>query len=128
MKKRLLVIPSILLVIGCNRIDSNLQADLTKLSENIASLDSIRIKTISTNSGYESIKMWSNNFKDKNFLKTLSNNLAKSGQGVFDLKEKDSLIYLSLGKSDKIVGATGGGLILRRYHNKISIEEFLGGK
>jgi len=48
--------------------------------------------------------------------------------GVFEIADYDSLIYLSLGEPDEIVGANGGYLILRRSDNGIIIEEFRAGK
>jgi hypothetical protein len=48
---------------------------------------------------------------------------------VFEItKWNDSMLAVSLGKSDQILGATGGYLVLKEINNELKIDEFRGGK
>ena len=42
--------------------------------------------------------------------------------------DSDSIVILSLGKSDNIVGATGGYLYLNKENDKYKIDLYKGGK
>ena len=55
---------------------------------------------------------WSDSLNNTQFLRRLSDNLKNGGHGVFNTNDLDSVIIMSLGKSDEIVGATNGYLTL----------------
>jgi len=113
---------------SCVESDSKLNETLSYFSQKLLDSNSDEIKNITTEKGFESLMKWSDSLKNKEFLKTLSGNLKNGGNGVFNKKEMDSLIILSLGKSDPILGATNGYLILKKTEKGLSIEEFRGGK
>jgi hypothetical protein len=71
---------------------------------------------------------WSDSLKNDRFLKILSENLKNGGIGVFKKKEMDSIIILSLGKSDVVLGATNGYIILKKTTEGLKIDDFRGGK
>ncbi len=113
---------------SCNKLTPELSKNLTELSVIIKSKEKSKLLKICTERGYKSILSWSDNLRNDTFINNLSENLSNNGQGVFNVSENDSLIYLSLGKSDPIVGATGGYLYLLKLGNEYKIDEFRGGK
>ena len=113
---------------SCVESDSKLNETLSYFSQKLLDSNLDQIKNITTEKGFESLMKWSDSLKNKEFLKTLSENLKNGGNGVFNKKEMDSLIILSLGKSDPVLGATNGYLILKKTEKGLSIEEFRGGK
>ena len=124
--KNILLSLFILTQFACSESKSSLNNELNRLATEIETSDSLRIKNITTNKGYTSILEWSENLSNRQFISGLVNNLIhyvpKKG---FD---HDSLLILSLGKSDPITGSTGGYLVLRKINNEIKIDEYRGGK
>jgi len=110
-------------LVGCENKNShkiflglNERYNLDTLSSSLASLDSNNIKSITTENVYRTILEWSDSLKSKWFLKKLSNNLRDDGNGIFEItKHNDSIIVLSLGEEDIIVGATNGYIFLLGY-------------
>jgi len=98
-------------LISCSSIEPKLGSQLTKLSSKIKTGNTKNFRDLFTDKGYNSILSWSDSLRNKNFLIGLSDNLSDEGKGVFSVTDNDSLIYLSLGISEVIVGATGGYLI-----------------
>jgi hypothetical protein len=123
-------------IIGCENKTSpevsqglNYKYNLDTLSVSLATIDSNRIKAITTEDGYLSILEWSDTLKSKWFLKRLSNNLKDGGRGIFDItKHNDSIIVLSLGEEDVIIGATNGYLFLFKDAEMWKIDKYRGGK
>lgn len=104
-----------------------LKKPLNELGCEIESKDSIRIKNISTDKGYASLLSWSDSLRSDSFINDLSR-LMKN-YNVFEItKWNDSMLAVSLGKSDQILGATGGYLVLKEINNELKIDEFRGGE
>lgn len=104
-----------------------LKEPLKELAGELESNDSIRIKNITTDNGYSSLISWSDTLNDITFINRLSKDLKY--YNVADVNEwNDSMIALSLGELDEIVGATHGFIVLKRINNEIKIDEFRGGK
>ena len=119
------------ILLGCNRpikIDTDLEQFLPVFAKciNTKNLDSLQ--TVTTQNGYNSLTLWSDSLKSDYFVNSLSNHLQYPSKYVFAVNDYDSLVYLSLGKPDDIVGATGGYLVLRRIGEQIKVERFVGGK
>ncbi len=107
--------------------DLYLKEPLKVLAVELKSNDSMRIKFITTEKGYSSLLGWSDNLTDRAFINRLSKDL--KNYNISDAnKWNDSMIVLSLGKPDEILGATGGYLVLKRINNELRIDEFRGGK
>jgi len=92
----------------------------------IQSRDISRIQDITTERGLESLLEWSDSLKDESFIERLS--LDIKDFNVFSIMDSDSIVILSLGKSDNIVGATGGYLYLNKENDKYKIDLYKGGK
>lgn len=104
-----------------------LKEPINKLGCEIESKDLTRIKTITTDKGYNSILSWSDSLQNISFINTLSKdlkyyNVAKINQW------NDSMFALSLGDLDEVIGATHGYIVLKRINNRLRIDEFRGGK
>jgi len=125
---KLILILILTVPFSCVESDSKLNETLSYFSQKLSESNADELKKISTENGFESLMKWSDSLKNKRFLKTLSKDLKDGGNGVFNRKEMDSLIILSLGKSDVVLGATNGYLILKKTKKGLSIEEFKGGK
>jgi hypothetical protein len=107
--------------------ESELKKSLIVMAGELESNDSLRIKNITTENGYSSLISWSDSLNDNSFINRLSKDLKY--YNVADInKWNDSMIALSLGKLDKIVGATHGYIVLKRINNELRIDEFRGGK
>ena len=132
MKSNIVIILVLILNISCKKensiIDSKLENQLLVFSEMIYPIDTLKLKKISTKKGFESFKFHSNYFESIDFLKTMSKNLKKSKENVFSKYENDSIIILSMGKEDVIVGATKGALKLKMIDDVVKIDGFLAGK
>ena len=104
-----------------------LKEPLKELAFELESNDSSRIKKITTDNGYSSLMIWSDTLNDTLFINRLSKDLKY--YNVADInKWNDSMIAISLGKLDEIVGATHGYIVLKRINNELRIDEFRGGK
>lgn len=125
---RMIVLVFLVGLICCSnaKLNVDLKKSLRDFSIELSSMDSIRIKKITTQKGFESIMKWSDSLRYKDFVNHLAKNCKELN--VFDVTKTDSVIYLSLGKSDEIIGATGGYLNLRIKNSAIRIDEYRGGK
>jgi hypothetical protein len=125
---KIIILLTLVLNVGCSDSNPELDKSLTDFSSVIADVDSDELKKITTEKGFNSIMTWSDSLSNTQFLRRLSDNLKNGGSGVFDKNDLDSVVILSLGKSDVIVGATNGYLILNKTEEGYKIEEFRGGK
>ncbi len=117
---------TIFLLAECKSLDSEIEADLDHFAEIIKSKDVSKIKKITTNKGLTSLMDWSDSLRNERFITKLGENLKNNN--IFNVQKADSVIYLSLGESDQIVGATGGYLRLKRVEGELRIHEYRGGK
>jgi len=113
---------------SCSKSNPDLDKSLTDFSNKLIDIKSDGLRVITTDKGFNSLMEWSDSLDNKKFLNRLSENLKNRGSGVFDKNDLDSVVILSLGKSDVIVGATNGYLILNKTEEGYKIEEFRGGK
>ena len=122
--------------ISCeNRDSSSLDQDLNEvynldtILSSLSSFDSSHINSITSENGYLSILKWSDSLESKWFITELAGNLKYGGSGIFEVsKHNDSIVVLSLGKQDPIVGATNGYLFLLKRNEIWKIDKFRGGK
>tara|TARA_R110002049_G_C8703069_1_gene523209 strand:+ start:65 stop:454 length:390 start_codon:yes stop_codon:yes gene_type:complete len=125
---KLTFILALIFNLSCSDLKPELTKSLSDFSKILENSNPEELKKITTDNGYKSLMKWSDSLKNDRFSKLLSDNLKDGGLGVFNKKETDSTIILSLGKSDVIVGATNGYLILKKTKNGLKIDEFRGGK
>ena len=123
-----IILLTLVLNFGCSDSNPELDKSLTDFSTVIADIDSDELKKITTEKGFNSIMTWSDSLSNIQFLRRLSDNLKNGGSGVFDKNDLDSVVILSLGKSDVIVGATNGYLTIRKIDDNYKIDGFRGGK
>ena len=90
----------------------DLKENLKELANEIKSKDTVRIKKITTDKGYFSLFYWSDSLRDSSFINHLTGNMKNNL--VAEIEDNDSKIYVSLGKLDEIIGATGGYIVLKR--------------
>ena len=111
----------LILTVNLSCMDSNpeLSKSLTDFSQKLSDIKPDELKKITTQNGFKSLMNWSDSLKNYSFLNKLSENLKDGGNGVFKKIYLDSLVILSLGKSDVIVGATNGSLILKKTESSI---------
>lgn len=120
-----LLLLSVLATLSCSNSNDALQQSISEFSEQLIDINEDELRQITTESGFTTIMLWSDSLRNKHFLNELSKNLDSS---IFRTVDLDSIIILSLGKSDLIVGTTGGTLKLRTCENGYKIDQFLGGK
>ncbi|WP_157609342.1 hypothetical protein [Psychroflexus torquis] len=125
---KIVILLTLVLNVGCSNSNPELDKSLTDFSVVIAEIDSEELEKITTEKGFNSIMTWSDSLSNTQFLRKLSDNLKNGGDGVFHTNDLDSIIIMSLGKSDEIVGATNGYLTLRKIDTEYKIDEFRGGK
>lgn len=101
--------------------------NLDTIARSLNSLDCTLINCVSTKKGFNSILKWSDSIRQKSFVKDISRDL--KDKRVFNItKHKDSLVVLSLGSSDEVLGATSGYLFLKRKNEIWKIDKYRGGK
>lgn len=125
---KLLFLLTLIMNFSCSKSNSELDKSLTDFSTKIAGIKLAELKKITTEKGFKSLLDWSDSLKNDQFLNILSKNLKNGGNEVFNKNDLDSLVILSLGKSDVIVGATNGYLILKKTDEGFKIDGFRGGK
>lgn len=111
---------------GSKESKKKMKPVLDSFAAKINTLESSKIKGITTEKGYKSILKWSDSLNHKEFLFDLSSNFSKFN--VSSLENYDSLVIISLGKKDKIVGATGGYVFLKKVDGEYKIDLYRGGK
>jgi hypothetical protein len=104
-----------------------LEKTLKELASELESNDSKRIKKITTDKGYSSLISWSDSLNDAEFINRLSKDLKNYNFADVNVWN-DSMLALSLGELDEILGATHGYIVLKRINNELRIDEFRGGK
>lgn len=97
------------------------------ISSALNSLDSVKIKAVSTKEGYSSILNWSDSLRFNEIVLSISKNL--NDKAVFEITtSSDSTVILSLGSSDVILGASKGYLFLEKKKGNWKIKKYRGGK
>ncbi|WP_196889871.1 hypothetical protein [Aureivirga sp. CE67] len=127
-KIKIAILLTLILNVGCSDSNSEFDKTLTNFSDVLAEINSAELEKITTKKGFNSIMDWSDSLRNTKFLHDLSDDLKNGGDGIFHTNDLDSIIILSLGESDEIVGATGGALFLRKIDTVYKIDEFRGGK
>lgn len=127
-KIKIVILLTKILNVSCSDSNPELEKYLTDFSAVIAEIDSEKLEKITTEKGFNSIMTWSDSLNNTHFLRNLSDNLKNGGDGVFRTNDLDSIIIMSLGESDEILGATHGYLTLRKINIEYKIDEFRGGK
>lgn len=101
--------------------------NIDRISDALNSLDTLEIKKVSTSEGFTSVIKWSDSLRSKSFVKNVSKNL--KNRDIFEItKHSDSIVVLSMGYSDEIVGATEGYLFLEKKKDIWKIKKYRGGK
>ena len=103
-----------------------IKSDVISFSDEIESGNISVIKNITTDRGLYSILVWSDSLRNHSFLNRLSQNIKKFN--VFEISDYDSLVVLSMGKSNAVLGATGGYIFLRKENINYKIDLYRGGK
>lgn len=104
----------------------DLKETLKSFAIEIESRDTIRIQNITNQKGYSSIISWSDSLKNESFINHLTRDL--KNYHVAQINDYETVIIVSLGKPDEILGATGGYIVLKKINNELKIDEFRGGK
>lgn len=106
--------------------DFELKETLKSFAIEIESRDTIRIQNITNHKGYTSIIRWSDSLKNESFINHLILDL--KNYDIAQMNNYDTIIIVSLGKPDDILGATGGYIVLKKINNELKIDEYRGGK
>lgn len=104
----------------------DLKETLKSIAIEIESRDTIRIQNITNQKGYASIISWSDSLKNESFINHLTRDLMN--YHVAQINDYDTVIIVSLGKPDEILGATRGYIVLKKINNELKIDELRGGK
>jgi hypothetical protein len=106
--------------------DSLLRFELKRIAIMLDFMKADSLKKITTDNGFKSLVAWSDTLRNKDFISDLSTNLSQFN--VFNVTDYDTLITLSMGKSDMVLGATSGYLFLKKVDDELKIDQFRGGK
>jgi hypothetical protein len=113
-----------IVLVSCTKVQPELRNSLKRFSQSFDTFDSI--KAITTKNGFNSILYHSDTLREKTFIQALLKSLSE--EEIFQITETDSTIVLSLGRQDKIAGATAGYLFLKRNNGHLLIDEYRSGK
>lgn len=107
-------------------VDTTFKSLLKYLGEELHSLNEVRIQSITTLKGNNSILQISSDLKNNENLKILAENLQQ--YKVFNIINYDSTATISIGDPNEINGASGGYLFLKKVNKIFKIDNYREGK
>ena len=128
MRKTNVVLLFSLTLFSCHytsKTDLELKQILGKFTKYISAKNMDSLRVITTQKGFDSLLLLSDSLQSDFFINGLSTCLQNPSTHIFAVKDYDSLIYLSLGEPDDIIGATSAYLVLRRIDGQIKIERLI---